>query len=236
MKEYIDNGIVVLINWPFETPPSLRNRSQEASLNHALYAFRSAKLIGFIDVDEYLNPQVEDFKDLDTFFTNMLTKYNVLLEDTTGFAILSKTFKNPHNLKDIGFEFLKIYSCIRIYDEYSYTSDPIPFPYTQAQKCFINPKNVKIMCVHCPATNSIIPIQLTKDDIYINHYRFLNKTRDRDSNEELFVDNSINRFNTFDSNINSLYSTKKTDFDNHTLGYQKWSLKHLSNHVQFSSH
>jgi len=168
-------------------------------LNHALYTFRSAKLIGFIDIDEYLNPQVEDFKDLDTFFTNMLTKYNIRLENTSGFALLSKTFKNPYNLNDRGFEFLKIDNCIAIYDEYSYTDDIIPFPSSSFQKCFINPKNIKLMCVHTPANNSIIPIQLSKGDIYINHYRFLNKSRDRDFDEELFVDNSISRFNTFNS-------------------------------------
>ena len=124
----------------------------------------------------------------------MLNKYNVKIEDISGFSILSKTFKNPHNVKDNGFDFLNIYHCTQICQDLRKICNA-QYYYT-GQKIFINPRNTKMIQVHF-VLDSISPLYLSKDDCYINHYKFLNKLRDRDSYEKLFIDDSISRFNKF---------------------------------------
>jgi len=197
LKDYIDNGIVILIDWPFLTEPGLKNRSQESQQNHSLYTFRKSKLIGYIDIDEYLNPQNE-FTNLDNFFQNILNKHNLLLDNISGFVIVSKTFKNPYNLPENDFEFLKINTCLEnVYEDISYHRSMAPFMWSMYQKCFIVPKNVKMMQVHYPLDTLIEPIRISKYDIYINHYMFLNKNRARDFNEPVVFDDTIKVFDIF---------------------------------------
>jgi len=192
LKEYINNGNVILINWPYSSiEGSLRNRPQESHQNHTLYTFRAAKLIGFIDIDEYLNPQI-DFKNLDTFFTDQLIKNNILLKNIGGFIILSKMFKNPNSLPENNFNFLNIFTCNPDVETKESNYNDIKFK--SYQKCFIVPKNVKLFQVHC-IIDGIQPIEIDSSQIYINHYIFLNKiSRGRAYNTRLKNDNTIIKY------------------------------------------
>jgi hypothetical protein len=192
LKEYINNGNVILINWPYSTVQgSLRNRQQESQQNHTLYTFTNAKLIGFIDIDEYLNPQI-DFENLDTFFTDQLIKNNILLENIGGFTILSKMFKNPYSLREDNFKFLNIFTCNLSIETTEYNYNGIIFK--SYQKCFIVPKNVKLFQVHF-ILDGMQPIEIDPTNIYINHYIFLNKiSRGRDHTTDLAYDDTIIKY------------------------------------------
>ena len=192
LKEYINKEIVILINWPYSTiEGSMQNRQQESQQNHTLYTFKNAKLIGFFDIDEYLNPQIY-FKNLDTFFTDQLIKNNISLENIGGFTILSKMFKNPDSLPEDNFKFLEIFTCNSNVEiaECNYNGI-ISKAY---QKCFIVPKNVKLFQVHF-IMDGIQPIEIDSSQIYINHYIFLNKiSRGRAYNRRLVKDNTIIKY------------------------------------------
>lgn len=123
------------------------------------------------DVDEYMNPQ------------NAINGICELLpiEDTGGYLMLSKTFKNPLGLPEHDFEFLKIHNCNQIV----YGANNV-----NGSKIWVRPANVRTMLVH-DITNGKQPTRIDPEVAYFNHYRFLNKMRDRDDATD--VDSSISR-------------------------------------------
>lgn len=153
LKKYIADEIVYVIDWPFENHEVF----QPGQCNHSLQAFRKCRYIGFLDVDEYVNPQGPEI-DLRKIFDAKCT--------TGGYSILCRNFQNFLRLPEDGFNFLKVYTCDPIFDNVH--------PNTNGEKVFVHPPNVNTFVVHV-VSNGLEPVHLPKEVMYFNHYRFLNK-------------------------------------------------------------
>jgi hypothetical protein len=166
LREVLSGKNALVIDWPYHG-----NGFQSGQENHAINAFRKSRFIGMFDVDEYMNPQ------------NAINGICELLpiEDTGGYLMLSKTFKNPLGLPEHDFEFLKIHNCNQIV----YGANNV-----NGSKIWVRPANVRTMLVH-DITNGKQPTRIDPEVAYFNHYRFLNKMRDRDDATD--VDSSISR-------------------------------------------
>lgn len=182
LKDLIEEGTVLLINWPYLKRESRTKISGQAcQQNHTINTFKTSKYIGLFDIDEYLNMQEHE-------------KINELLEDTIetekldineigSFVVKCKFFFNPHNKPEEGYEFLKISDCGELKDS------------TRLRcKNFIIPKNVTNYCVH-NITNGKSKYGLNKEKVYFNHYFYLNK-EDRGRENKRKYDNSIMRHTT----------------------------------------
>ena len=166
----LDN--VLLINWPYQG-----HMFQPAHENHSVNAFRKSLYIGFLDVDEYVNPQGN---------AKHLTDILPAVCETGGQLMLCRNFRNPFNLPEHGNEFLKIYTC-----------DPIVYGAgnVNGSKIWVHPPNVRAMLVH-DITNGLQPTRLVSDVVYFNHYIFLNKhMRGREYTRDM--DDSIKRIASF---------------------------------------
>ena len=142
LQWYIIRGIVLIIDWPFSA------LFQPSSQAHALNAFRQARYIGFLDVDEYVNSKVP------------LTVAFPKTCNHGGFRLLSKFFHNPDNKPEYGYDFLNIYTCEKEPKKNSY------------EKAFVHPPNVRIYCIHQISVGKPLVV---RNDMYMNHYIFLNK-------------------------------------------------------------
>lgn len=168
LRDLIEKGVVILINWYFDIYEEDEvidrigaGKKQQTQQNHSLYVFRNTNLIGFFDVDEYLNPQIQ-VQNLKDYFTQFLSESNLDISEIGGFEFPSKIFLNTQNKDESGYEFLKISECGQEFIRIS------------AQKLFVYPKNVDIFSVH----NILVGkkgIPLPESQIYFNHYVFLNK-------------------------------------------------------------
>ena len=177
LNNYILEGIVILIKWPY---PYLLKKSgvsgQTTHQNHSIWAFRNSKYIGLFDVDEYLNMQQEI--NIHDFFTKLIIDEKIDTSKIGSFRLLNKYFYNPHNLPTNDFEFLKIYNCNNI-------------TLVNCEKNFVIPKNVFTFSVHM-ITKGYKMYNVCPKKLYFNHYYFLNKPiRGRDKTD--ISDNSIYR-------------------------------------------
>lgn len=200
LSNYIDDGTVVLIDWPFTTIDGLKNRQQEAQQNHSLYAFKDSKLIGFFDIDEYINPQI-NINTIDSLINNVLNENKIDIMGIGGLALYSKFFKNPNNYPESRYDFLKIYTCLTdVQNTLCEIQDTLyknPIKFYANQKCFINPRNVAMFQVHF-VIDGKEPLMINKEYAYINHYIFLNKNnRGRDNKDPIVYDDSINNHTKF---------------------------------------
>ena len=58
LSDFIEKGIVVLIEWSYPKRLNISGISgQTTHQNHSIYAFRNSKYIGLFDIDEYINMQ-----------------------------------------------------------------------------------------------------------------------------------------------------------------------------------
>jgi hypothetical protein len=114
LKDYKD---VIIIPWTY--PYHLQ--CQDTHQNHSIWTFRNAKLIGFFDVDEYVD------------FTN----FNLQNIDPTigGVQLYSKNFINHTKQPEHDYEFLKITTC----------GDIIKHGH---EKLFVIPRNVNLFSIH----------------------------------------------------------------------------------------
>ena len=180
LSDYIRNNTVVLIHWPYQYyEPSGVASGQVCHINHAIYNLKTSKYVGFFDVDEYLNPQISNYK-LESVFDRVLTHYNLNYDEIGSFRSLSKFFINNQSQNEDGFEFMKVGNCQDILLE-------------GYEKHFVVPKNIDAFCVH-----SIIKgkpdVTLPTNIMFHNHYYFLNKPhRGRTGYQITHTDNSIIR-------------------------------------------
>ena len=158
LEQYIQKNIVVLIEWRY---PYFINRhmyAQPVQLNHSLYAFKNCTYIGFMDIDEYLNPQ-KNYTNINVLFDDVIKDNNININDIGGFRLLCRMFYNVHNIPDNDYEFLKMYNCDNVLSQ-------------TYEKNFIIPKNMNIVnnlhIIHNPYT-------ISPDILYFNHYIFLGK-------------------------------------------------------------
>lgn len=178
LKEYILDGSVLLIKWPYKY---VLEKSGVSGLStqqcHSLYAFRDSKYIAYFDIDEYINPQTTDYN-LHNFLKNYIINNDIDYNSIGGLTITCKLFFNPFNKSEIGYDFLRIYDC----DNFT----PLP----HRVKNFAIPKNVNAWCLHEMA-NGKPTVCIDNKLIYFNHYFYLNKHRGK--NNKNLTDNTIER-------------------------------------------
>ena len=175
LSNYVDSGRVILLNWPFE------EKFQQTHQNHSIWAFKSAKYIGFFDIDEYINPQT-NISYIPKILDMYLMKNKLNYKDIGGLRFANRFFYNPFNLDESGFKFLSIY----------YTNFKFEF---SRGKTFILPSNINCFCVH-EISNGEKCIDVNYREIYFNHYFFLNKLKRGRGylNFNWWRDKSIKRF------------------------------------------
>ena len=156
LSNYVDSGRVIILDWPFD------EKFQETHQNHSIWAFKSAKYIGFFDVDEYINPQMNDFY-IPEILDQYLMKNKLNFNEIGGLRFANRFFYNPFNCDDSGYNFLTIYNT--------------DFKFTFVRgKSFILPSNVNCYSVH-EISNGEKWIDVNYHLIYFNHYFFLNKLK-----------------------------------------------------------
>ena len=177
LNDYIKTNIVVLIKWSYQYILPISGISgQTTQQNHSIYAFQNCKYIGLFDIDEYINIQKNTKININEFFNNIINKYNIDLNNISSFRLLNKFFYNPYNLPTDGKKFINIYDC-------NYITK------SGREKNFVIPKNVKTFSIHM-VTDGLPMYSLNENEIYFNHYCFLNKL-DRGKNNTTNIDNSI---------------------------------------------
>ena len=177
LKTYLntfENKNIILIKWNY--PYRLKNgiSGQTIQQNHSIYVFTNVKYIGLLDIDEYVNPQ--KINNIDLYFSNIIKKNNININKISSFQLHNKNFYNPEDLSTENYNFLKIYNCDIIETK-------------NFEKHFVIPKNVIIFSVHKVLRG--LPVYKTNiNEIFFNHYRFLNKVK-RGRDKTLLKDNSI---------------------------------------------
>ena len=176
LKPYIEDGTVIVINWPY--PYCLKDcggRAQTLQQNHSLYAFRTAKYIGYFDVDEYVNPQ-EGYTSITDVFDGIIRSGEFNINEVGSFSLRNRWFYNPLEYDCTGHQFLYIDHCDTITKE-------------GHEKSFVIPDKVTSYNIH----HSI----LGKERVWIdpqlmrfNHYCYLNK-KERGRIHKKIYDNSI---------------------------------------------
>jgi hypothetical protein len=173
--DYIKNGTVLLIKWPYAYRMKKSGISGQATQQvHSIWAFKRCKYIGLFDVDEYVNMQSE--RNLHSFFDNIIKDENVETKNLGSFKLLNKSFYNPDNLPTDGINFLKIYNCDTITRR-------------GREKNFVIPRNVCTFSVH-KITQGKPMYTVVPEKVYFNHYLFLNKEH-RGREKAPHKDNSI---------------------------------------------
>ena len=175
LSSYVNSGRVIILDWPF------KEKFQQTHQNHSIWAFKSAKYIGFFDVDEYINPQTNEFL-IPEILDNYFIKDNLNRNEIGGLRFANRYFYNPFNQNEKGYKFLSIH-----YADFRFKFD--------AGKSFILPSNVKCYSV-LEITVGEKLIDMDYREFYFNHYCFLNKLkRGRGiSNLTWKKDNSIRRY------------------------------------------
>ncbi len=178
LKEYIENKVVCLIDWPYFK--RLRNSGisgQTTQQTHSINAFKTCKYIGLFDIDEYVNPQKSHIK-INDLFDDLIKENKIKIYDIGGFCLFAKLFYNPNNMPTDGYNFLKIYDCNNVTK-------------TVRNKNFVIPKNIKIFNIHNVSVGKRLFI-VNENLLYFNHYFFLNK-ENRGKNTTTKTDSTIDR-------------------------------------------
>ena len=181
LSDYINQGTVVLINWPY---PKRKGKSgisgQTTQQNHSIWAFKNCKYIGLFDIDEYIN--MKNDTNIYTFFDNLIKQKKINVSKIGSFRLLNKFFHNPNNKSTSNYDFFNIYNCDKI-------------TLLGHEKNFVIPKNVNTFSVH-QITNGKIPYIIPHQNAYFNHYYFLNK-KTRGKKKTNLTDDSINKHLNF---------------------------------------
>jgi len=166
LAPWIKLGQVAMYNWPYQYTHSYSGHSgQTTQQNHALYGFRDAIWLGFIDIDEYFVPQLDEFPhDVRGLLDRLLIHHNVNSQIIGGCSFETLTFNNIAGQSHINHDFFSIVSCK------SHTEGPC-----SRQKVFVIPSNVQLFTVH-RITLGLPVLFVPPNDGLLNHYMFLNKS------------------------------------------------------------
>ena len=156
LNNYVNSGRVFILDWPFE------EKFQQTHQNHSIWAFRSAKYIGFFDVDEYVNPQLNQIL-IPDIIENYLINNNLKYNSIGGVRLACRDFYNPFKKEESKYYFLSIYN----------TDSKFKI---QRGKAFIVPVNVKCFSVHEITMGEKLH-EIDRRIVYFNHYCFLNKLK-----------------------------------------------------------
>ena len=190
LQDYIEKKIVVLINWPYTYKLPISGISgQTTQQNHSIYSFRGCKYIGLFDIDEYINPQIDNLESnnleselkniqIDNIFNKIIKKNRLNINNIGSFVIKCKLFYNPDNKSTDGYNFLNIYNC-----------DTITLK--GREKNFVIPKNVRTFSVH-QITKGKKSFTINFNILFFNHYFYLNKS-DRGNYKTKYKDDSIKK-------------------------------------------
>jgi len=193
LQDYIEEGKVILIKWKYPKRISFTKKfkieidkdrkeirdnivipgkltGQSTQQTHSIHAFRNVKYIGFLDIDEYLNPR-NNFN-----LNSILNNFFSARKNVGGMIIKCKLFYNPNNLDEDNYNFLKITNCGKIIERQRY-------------KTFVKPRLVETFRIH-QIGNGKKSFFIKENIIYFNHYFFLNKLK-RGKECGKFKDNSI---------------------------------------------
>lgn len=177
LSQYIQSGLVTLIEWPykyFDIPTKCK--AQLLQEHHSLYAFRDTRYMGFFDVDEYVNPQ--GFSTIESCLQSYIHKHNIDEYNLGGFILRNKWFHNPSREDPTGYKFLYMHVCDHI-------------TIGSRSKCFVIPSNVDAFDVHVTIASKPT-VELTEEHMFFNHYGFLNK-KDRNISQTGLRDDTILR-------------------------------------------
>ena len=176
LKDYINEKKVVLIKWPYKKRLFRKNNpcGQTGQQNHSLYLFRNSKYIGFLDIDEYLNP-IKKIENINTYFDELIVKNKINIDKISSFRFKNRYFYNPNNKNVSGTNFLKIFNCDKINND--------------RKKHFVIPKNTNVIKIHW-IIDGLPFYEVNHTDGYLNHYFYLNKNN-RGKNKTGLIDNSI---------------------------------------------
>ena len=153
------------------------NSGQHTQLNHCLNCFKESKYICNFDVDEYINPQ--HFQTLESQLNHIMEKNNnVSFENFSCFQIQAKFFHNFENKCTNGYNFLKITNC-----EANTRKN-------KCEKLIIIPENTFAIGPHMVFKGSKPMLTVSENDMFFNHYFFLNK-EERGRDETQYKDDSI---------------------------------------------
>ena len=157
LKDYIENGTVILFSWKFKYD---KQHAQQLQQTHVIHAFRTSKYIGLMDVDEYVNPQ-RDFTSILALIEHMLKTHNRKYKGISAISLQNLFFFNPKNKPYKNFKHLKLTDC------------HLKTNGQRRKKMFVNPNNVFNISVHM-ITNGRFPDILVHIKLgYFNHYRYL---------------------------------------------------------------
>lgn len=165
LREYIENGEVILLSWTYKYH---KQHAQQLQQTHLVHAFRSCKYIGLLDIDEYVNPQ-KDLQCIPSLLKYILKEHKTEYSKISAISLQNRFFYNPSRLPDTNFNHLEIYNCS------SKTSG------RERKKMFVNPNNVFNVSVHT-ITNGKGNDLLTHHKYgYFNHYRYLGYFKDKNN-------------------------------------------------------
>ena len=175
LSSYVNSGRVIILDWPFE------EKFQQTHQNHSIWAFKTAKYIGFFDIDEYINPQTNEFLILE-ILGNYFIKEKLNHIDIGGVKLANRFFYSTSHRDESQYKFLSIYYANRRFN-------------FKRGKSFITPSNVNCYSVHEVTSGSKL-IDIGHHKIYFNHYYYLNKFERGRSvfNFTRKIDKSIQRF------------------------------------------
>lgn len=175
LRSYISKGVVILIKWPYPHRTTASGISgQTTQQNHSIYAFKNSKYIGLFDIDEYVNMQKR--KNLQELFKDIIRKNKIDTNTIGSFRVLCRNFFNPNKSPSHGNKFLAIFNCGEIIMK-------------GREKNFVLPKNINTFAVHT-VTDGKPMHTVDKEEMYFNHYTFLNKAN-RGLDETYLKDSSI---------------------------------------------
>ena len=175
----ISSGKVFYIRWsyPFKTSSlkaTGRKRNslscQTTSQNHSLNLLSNCRIVGNLDVDEFIN--LQKHKNVMSFFDEYIRREEYYIR------IPSRTFFNSSNKPYTGKKFFKIFECNRTTE-------------THNGKLFIHPKSIPVISVHLLTDNNVIT-EVNPITAYFNHYIYLSNTNiSRRTRTDTTTDNSI---------------------------------------------
>lgn len=186
LKDYIEAGTVVLINWKY--PKNNCINGQTTQQNHALYNFNNAKYIAFFDIDEYIN------------ITNYNSNIEIILDkilgdDFSACRICCKFFQNPEALSEIKYDFLKINTYLIGGTAGCKLGKIGEIDY--GAKIIVKPNHVSLVRVHkmnLKEKKKLLTIKSNNfNKLYFNHYHFLNKLG-RGKHKSALIDSSLNKY------------------------------------------
>ena len=137
LKDFIDDGKVVLINWHYPKRLDISGISGQTTQQcHSIWSFRNSKYIGLMDVDEYIN--IQNDNNIHSCFETLIKEENIDVDTIGSFRLLNRFFYNPDNLPTDNFNFLKIYTC----------DDVLKVTSSGQKKHFVIPKNTNTLSIH----------------------------------------------------------------------------------------